>query len=1195
MSEIITNDLRNLMKETEINNTFDIESVGIADKYTLENSWAYLARVQRNTIHFEKYYFPTSRASSESIQYGDLFLDNRYRVCMRINEDIIRHTARDIFYAERNDHKVKLTNQNIKSYYFKYIVEKDGTGNEILVMLEPNGYQSNQITNSFDKIHGNEDDYIGRTVTIRYPMYKNEFTLRDINDNQDIFARLPLVYLKTGYDRKYLLEEMTFRIDNGDLILIFPYQTNFLYDKHNGLIQHEVSVLFVDNSEYVSTTTNTRTIKKTTEIDDTTLTTYEIYSTSFGLQKFRTDGTYMVFVKFNGNDGESLWFPSVVINDHKTLLRIDFGAFSETINNASGNYTLYLVFAKDMYEYVLKNESETFSVRNSNRIAEKSAPIALINPEDGVNFPCSIPKENTLIIKCIRDGSSFNGQYEYEYRVDTEVHYPNMYKITDPDMELGDLYRFFYFYNDEKIGMRYKNRFQYFYRYLRKKLEQNTIEDAVNVAYFGKASVIDDLVVEHLTRTEFNNLVAVFMKLWNFTPYEYQYDLIDYVKYYSGDEYGLVTADDDQVYTHYNNDLLPIGTNIGSDTPYQYKVDRLKDFINRNTEALKDYVKIQNKTSEVYYMFAKMINLEKRLRTDTSNEIKNSFIEFDKPHYIFTFQHSDKTEEPVIHIWVDGLLTMNNKVIEENGIYFIYVPADEITEDSYLELEVRHSFALTDTNLYFSSTSMDDAYTVIINNPDDVTPTLSDLMFFYYNPTTGIIGEEIPINNFEIYRARYEYWQQCSSVDPDAMIVVNDEDYNPNEDNPPQVRISTVRKEIQYITAGSFVKKSHKVVVSSLDGNMTKKVDFMPIDVIKIRASKSEVLHKNIALKIRKNAIYRDIHAKSIRYPAINIDSKFDVKFDPEYYHVYRNGRLIPKSMFVVKGEGTSNRRIQALFEMKKGDTIAFDALPFKTELVYKTDVVPPHAIIHLVDENGEPLLDKPFDIRYYDVYLNGRKLNETQCFGVGDTYLHILNTHSMKNLEIYSRDRDEEYFGWHKHKYTWWFGTDNFRIDELIDENRDSSLAFVTDDDRHWIIDDIIQGFIDDEGLSDYVPMEEPDDTEEDNVEEIEYDDMLKCKIFYYEELLPTRLAIATESQFEDSYILAEYEPIHNTYMINGSPIARAANARTRGLLFASLNILHLDENVLYMDPDINVTTASTVFMMGDYDDVCKELENTN
>lgn len=1193
MSEIITNDLRTLMKETEINNTFDIESVATADKYTLENSWAYLARVQRNTIHFEKYYFPTSRASSESIQYGDLYLDNRYRVCLRVHEDIVKHSARDIFYAERNDHKVSLTSKNISSYYFKYIVEKDSSGNESLILLEPNGYQSDSTTNTFEKIHGNEDYYIGKTVTIRFPMYKNEFSLKDINTYSDIFSRLPLVYVKTGTDRKYLLDEVSFRVDNGDLIIIFPYRTNFLYDRHNGLIQHEVSVIFVDNCEYLTGTTSTNKIKKTSTVDGNTTVYYEVSASTFGLTTFRTDGTYMAFVKFGTNEYESLWVSSVVSDAQKTKLRIDFNAnLEQQILSTTAAFTIYLVFAKDMYEYVMKS-GNTFVVRSSNRIAENCPPIALINPKEGVNFSSPIPVENTMVVKMITDGSSFNGMYEYTYGVDSEVHYPNMYKITDTNMELGDIYRFFYFYNDTQIGMRYKNRFQYFHRYLRKKLEQSYIEDAINVCYFGDNSVINNLVNESLTRTEFDNMVAVFIKLWNYTPYEYQYDLIDYVKYYTSDEYGAVTSNGEQTYVEHDNELVPISAALGRETPYEYKVDRLEDFIDRNTEALKDYVKIQNKTSEVYYMFAKMINLEKRLRTDTSKEIKCSdTVTFDKPHYIFTFQHNDKTETPVIHIWVDGLLTMHNTIIEENGIYFIYVPADEITEDSYLEIEVRHSYALTDTNLYFPSTNLTDAYTVIIDNPDDVSPTLSDLMFFYYNTSTGIIGDEIDISNFEIFRSRYSYWKKCTYVDDGAILVVEDESYDETATDPAQVRVSTVKKTIPSISVGDYVKIDYKVTVSSLDGSFVKKVDFMPIDVIKIRAKSSDILHKNIALKIRKNSVYQAIHAQSTRYPAINIDSNFDVKFDPDYYQVYRNGRLIPKSMFVVK-ETDSARKIQAIFEMHKGDSIAFDALPYKTELVYSADEVPEHAIIHLVDDNGEPLLDKPFDIRYYDVYLNGRKLNETQCFGVGDTFLHILNGHSMKHLEIYSRDRDEEYFGWHKHKYTWWFSSDNFRIDEVIDENRDTSLAFVTDDDRHWIIDDIISSFIDDEGLTDYIKTNETDDTEEDNVEDVEYTDLVKCKIFYYEELLPTRLTIATESQFDNEYIRTEYEPIHSTYMIEDSTIAKAANGRRRTLLTESaITVTHLDEDVLYMDPDINVTTASTVFMMGDYDDVCKELE---
>ena len=95
----MTDNLKALMAESEINNSFDIRSVSDTLKMTLENSFSYLYRLQRNVIRFKEYFYPHSQSSGKypEIPFGDLFLDDKLNVCLKIDADLVKQTARETF------------------------------------------------------------------------------------------------------------------------------------------------------------------------------------------------------------------------------------------------------------------------------------------------------------------------------------------------------------------------------------------------------------------------------------------------------------------------------------------------------------------------------------------------------------------------------------------------------------------------------------------------------------------------------------------------------------------------------------------------------------------------------------------------------------------------------------------------------------------------------------------------------------------------------------------------------------------------------------------------------------------------------------------------------------------------------------------------------------------------------------------
>ena len=63
-----------------------------------------------------------------------------------------------------------------------------------------------------------------------------------------------------------------------------------------------------------------------------------------------------------------------------------------------------------------------------------------------------------------------------------------------------------------------------------------------------------------------------------------------------------------------------------------------------------------------------------------------------------------------------------------------------------------------------------------------------------------------------------------------------------------------------------------------------------------------------------------------------------------------------------------------------------------------------------VVDLTGK--IDKPFDFKWFDVYLNGRKLAKREVEIISANKIKILKTDSLRWLEIVENSRDKEYFG---------------------------------------------------------------------------------------------------------------------------------------------------------------------------------------
>ena len=118
----MSEELKTLMGDTEVNNSFDINSVSGALKMASENSFSYLYRLQRNVIKFKEYYYPTSVSSETSeIPFGDMYLDDKYRVCFQVDNDLVNQNSRKDFYSS-DMYRKEFTLEDIANNFDIYIV-----------------------------------------------------------------------------------------------------------------------------------------------------------------------------------------------------------------------------------------------------------------------------------------------------------------------------------------------------------------------------------------------------------------------------------------------------------------------------------------------------------------------------------------------------------------------------------------------------------------------------------------------------------------------------------------------------------------------------------------------------------------------------------------------------------------------------------------------------------------------------------------------------------------------------------------------------------------------------------------------------------------------------------------------------------------------------------------------------------------
>lgn len=1104
---------KEFLREALTNNTFDIDETDRALRITLDHSYSYLYRLQRNMVCYEEYFYTTRNVVSQP-DYGDLFMDARERICVNLPASLILQQVRERFRTSK---------------YYRELVD--------------------------------------------YQTLKTDHTL---------FSRLPVITIDN-----HVLKSFTMEMYDDFFTAHLPFGRYFLHtktydnvNKEYEFVSHDISLQVINNSFYEDVVTNAGMIRQNsynTYSYDRILTTY-LKDLGLTLDREKV-GTYFAVV-FCGDDelGSQLLEVSFDENDD-ILIHYDEDTKSK-LDSCMEKVTIRFYFYRYLHKYTSYHYGDNDyaiqkTVQSRVKDDKDTSEIFLIRKDDGKNYQLPIPTENLLIFKLAKDDiySTLWGKTSHFPNSNVSVNYPNIYRIGS-DVENGDRFSVYYFYIPP-YDLSYEYMYQFYYDYLTYKWDKLPLEDTINRIYFGDMDYENDPAFEELKQITAAVQGISLMNSEKITedqlPEFYQYAITDNAivdgtleeakeKFVSG-QVPMTLSDEeaeiptkieefasifDFVINHeivgYYYDEMDYLKNYQSKLhPFEYKISKLKSFIKDDPKALLNYVRAQNKVGYKYEFSAKDIDLKSRYKLYSENGEK-----FAEPMYLFTIQRPDPDDSLSARVFIDGLLCTSFIYDRYEYTDLIYVPAEGVTEESYFEIEVFPRYLDTKVNTF---TVDNPSCEIDFPSTENVAPTISDIFFYLGEEDTT---ERLDSSKFglEFISTRYNYY-----VDSKTEIAIyyrslngvankgpyfdqNGRSYTFEGMRVPENDITTEELS-SLVSTGALIqdtgyetdshlpiKRLSKVITFDkvAGGESTLKTDddgvlYSRIDKVRITLKDISLYGQPISIAIAKKPSFEGSKIPTVAYPSYTTPIENSQNAE-EYTRAFKNGRLLSKNRYdftVIDGY----LGIQLLEKLYKGETIGFDITPFRNRLIYYKEELDSD----LVDLRG--YIDKPFDMKFYEVYLNGRRLNRTNVYPISPWEFKLAGTHSIYNLEIYEKDRDWEYYGTDFKNY--------FTLSDFIRK------TFMEDKWKDKLIHDVTGDIPGNDNTETRMPWERELDLVS-----------VYFEMFYYMKLVPMHFVSGDNLDFELDEIKRKYPIIEQLYhTVNSS-----------------------NEDVLFLNPDTWYTT---------------------
>ena len=538
---------------------------------------------------------------------------------------------------------------------------------------------------------------------------------------------------------------------------------------------------------------------------------------------------------------------------------------------------------------------------------------------------------------------------------------------------------------------------------------------------------------------------------------------------------------------------------------FKYKIIKMREFIKADVNNFRRYLYNLNIGNNYYYVDVSKIDLSLRKRTN-NKDTGLRHAEFKKEMYMFVFRNDFERMYDDIIVHVDGIRYEDDILLyRTTRLDYIYIPCELVNKNSMLEIE---KITETKKAIQFKSQRTSDIIKINVGEPSYRNKILYNDLFVvdkitgeYLKPESYqlIFPVKFHMDDIEsdivldyIITENTNGYLEMAILEHGLIEIYDNEDIL-NHDNASLLSVQNNKNEffqfdikdnkvsfnkvesvndyvinkLRSMTDKNLVyqfkmdKGSIKIEISEDDGNGktlaegglnlydNSNIFIQCPKEIKIKITDEKYLNRDLLLYVKKD---HDLHFIN-NIPINNSDDyifdpitirNVDSKKDISYFRIYRNGRLIPRHMFTFDNitynlADSMNMILKFVKEQGQEYDFLVEIMPYRMKQVYYTDNISTDKIINLKGK-----IDKPFDFKWYDLYLNGKKVVRKDIEIISANIIKILKSESLRHLEIIEHSRDTEYFG-NINEVIYDIIDDLYEEDEVFADNLNNS---VTDDD---------------------------------------------------------------------------------------------------------------------------------------------------
>lgn len=270
---------------------------------------------------------------------------------------------------------------------------------------------------------------------------------------------------------------------------------------------------------------------------------------------------------------------------------------------------------------------------------------------------------------------------------------------------------------------------------------------------------------------------------------------------------------------------------------------------------------------------------------------------------------------------------------------------------------------------------------------------------YYYIPTSLVKPNSI----FEIEKfSDLDFTKQIkfNNIDEKIHISLNTKDCYINKND--IFLITSIGK--YYISNDKF-----SVFIKEMGSDIEINGDsFKEVKDFSIKLNDISLLNTDLTLCVRKNTYYQSWNITTEQEKIEPMIFSIESINDKRHFRVFRNGRLIPSNVYNIDfiDQLSDKFAVGILMEKLIGDNYVVDCSPYKYKELCHIEEIAPSGFVDLAG-----IINKPFDLKWYDIYLNGIKLNKTNIINISPTKIIIKNIETLKHLVVVEKNRDYEFF----------------------------------------------------------------------------------------------------------------------------------------------------------------------------------------